>query len=144
MTNTETKPFNPLNSAKTDYYTEAGARFSLPLYLDLPIQQRKELLNGVREQVANSEFNDNPPTASGLTVTTTNSQFTNKVERYLGMSLPVLRQVIFQRGGMPLDLVLRLQAVTGITVMSEAEFKKAFDSRKKQVLAYVTDNPFSI
>lgn len=134
-----TKLFEPINSASNDYYNEDGTRFSLPFYLDLPNQKRKELLNAVRETIqATTTTTSDVPSLSGIRV---ESYTGTSVEQYLGMSLSVLRGVLFQRGGLAADLVLRIQAITGVTVVTDAEVKKAFDSRKKMVLSYVTNNP---
>lgn len=133
------KLFEPINSAANDYYNEDGTRFSLPFYLDLPNQKRKELLNAVRETIQlTTTTTSEVPSLSGIKV---ESYTGNSVEQYIGMDIAVLRGVLFQRGGLPADLVLRIQAVTGASVVTEAELKKAFDTRKKKVLSYVTDNP---
>lgn len=134
-----TKLFEPINSAAADFFNEDGVRFSLPFYLDLPTQKRKDLLNGVREKIQSVRTSSSTPNSmSGISVDTFT---TNSVEQYIGMSLDVLRSVLFQRGGVPADLVLRLQAVSGVTVVTDAELKKAFDNRKKTVLAYLTNFP---
>ena len=133
------KPFEPINSAAQDYHNEDGVRFSLPFYLDLPTQKRKDLLNALRDAINNSRKSSaTPPSASGITVDTYTS---NSVEQYIGMSMDILRGVLFQRGGLPADLIFRIQAVTGLTIVTDAQLKKAFDERKKTVLAYVTNNP---
>ena len=133
------KPFEPINSAVNDYHNEDGVRFSLPFYLDLPNQKRKELLNALRETINTSRVSvSTPNTMSGITVSTTTG---NSVEQYVGMDLTILRGVLFQRGGIPADLIMRIQAVTGHVVVTDAQLKKAFDERKKHVLAYVTNNP---
>ena len=134
-----TKLFEPINSAATDFFNEDGVRFSLPFYLDLPTQKRKDLLNGVREKIQSVRTSSSTPNSmSGISVDTFT---TNSVEQYIGMTMDVLRSVLFTRGGVPADLVLRLQAVSGITIVTDAELKKAFDNRKKTVLAYLTNFP---
>ena len=135
------KPFKPLNSAAADYFNSDGARVSIPVYLDLPNQKRKELLNAVRSTVENQTLTSyQPATASGLTVQS-HSEYNPSVEKYIGMDLSVLRSVLFQRGGLAADLVLRIQAVTGVTVITDADLKKAFTERQKQVLNYIKENP---
>lgn len=133
------KPFEPMNSATQDFHTDDGVRISQPLYLDLPNHKRKELLNALRETINNFRTSTSTPsTMSGISVSTYTS---SSVEQYLGMNMDVLRGVLFQRGGLAADLILRIQAVTGVTIVTDAQLKKAFDERKKSVLAYVTNNP---
>ena len=133
------KPFEPINSSAADYHNEDGVRFSLPFYLDVPNQRRKDLLNAVRETISLKRTSTSTPdTMSGISVETYTG---NSIEQYIGMNIDVLRSVLFQRGGLPADLILRLQAVTGLTIVTDAQLKKAFDERKKLVLSYVTNNP---
>lgn len=136
----QTKPFAPLNSAATDYHSDDGVRFSIPFYLDVPTQKRKELLNGVRSAIDSRTYTSSTPASmSGISVESNTSD--KYVEQYIGMDLSILRSVLFQRGGIPADLVLRLQAVSGVTVVTDADLKKAFDDKKKTVLSYTKDNP---
>ena len=65
-----------------------------------------------------------------------------EVERYLGMTLEVLRTVLFSRGGLPIDLCLRLQNVSGVEVLTEADIKKAFKERQSAVLSYLKEFTF--
>ena len=137
----QAKPYKPLNNASSDYFNPDGVRVSIPLYLDLPTQKRKDLLNAIRTAVENQTLKQyQPATASGLTVES-HGDYNPTIEKYIGMDMSVLRGVLFQRGGLPADLVLRIQAVTGLTVITDAELKKAFTERQKQVLNYIKDNP---
>ena len=140
MTFITEQKFVPLNSAQTDYHSEDGVRFSLPFYLDLSTVQKKQLLNGVRSALENrNNTTSTPASASGITVESASTD--RAIEDYLGMNLSVLRGVLFQRGGLPADLIFRLQAVSGVEIVNEADLKKAFDQKKKTVLSYLKDNP---
>jgi hypothetical protein len=132
----------PINSAKQDATTERGVRISLPCYIDVPTHHRKELLNNVRRVVEAESSVYNPKTKSGITVVTSQPNLSN-VEQYLGMSLSILRSILFQRGGLALDLVLRLQEVAGYEVISNEELAQAFDARKSFCTNYTAEYPFS-
>ena len=135
-----TATYEPLNSSKLDYYTADGVRVSMPVYLDLPNQRRKELLNGVRNKLQSQTLSEKSPSSmSGIKVQS-HGVYDNSIEKYIGMDLACLRGVLFQRGGLPADLVLRLQAVSGVEVISDADIKKAFDHRKKTTVSYTKDN----
>ena len=135
------KPFQPLNSAACDYHSEDGVRFSLPFYLDLSQQQRKQLFNAVRTTIAATTTSTSvPKSMSGISVET-RTPVEYSVEQYIGLGIDVLRSVIHSRGGIPADLILRIQAVTGEVIVTDAQLKKAFDTRKKYVLDYVKNNP---
>lgn len=138
MTKTQA-PFKPLNSAKEDFTTDDGVRFCLPLYLDPPNNIRKEILQAFRERLNNEAHHNDTNTKSGIGVTT--YTFGSAAETYVGMNLSVLRGVLFQRGGLPMDLLFRLQHVTGVEVISQADLTKFFDTRKKQAIAYMKDVP---
>jgi hypothetical protein len=137
------KPFEPLNSAKSDYYTDNGSRVSTVLYLDIPMEKRKLLYNALRTKVELEAFTSTPPTLSGIQTVTANSSSLNRIEAYVGVSLSVLRGVLFQRGGVALDLILRIQEASGLEVISTKELAAALDSRKKQVVNYIKENPFN-
>ena len=53
----------------------------------------------------------------------------------------VLRTVIFSRGGIPTDLIFRIQVITCVAVLTEAQLKKPFDTCKKVVLDCFKNNP---
>ena len=131
----------PTNAATNDTYSSNGARISLPIYVDISQQDRKLILNGVRTRIYEQAPVSTPSSVSGLqVVSATNGQ--HEVESYLGMSLDVLRTVLFSRGGMPLDLVLRLQSVSGLEVLSEKDIKAAFKDRQASVLSYMKENTY--
>ena len=132
---------NPaINSAVNDYTNKNGVRISLPCYVDLSTQQRKELLNGVREAIQNSLTISEPASLTGIRVETVNGTQSD-VESYLGVSVEVLRSLLFQRGGIEVSLVLRLQEVTGITFITDKDFAAAFKSRQDLIKGYLTEYP---
>lgn len=129
-----------INAHPNDYYTPDGTRVCLPIYIDVPMTKRKELLNGIRNAQNAETTSSTPSTVSGLTVETKNPR--SNVHDFLGMQPDVLRGVLFQRGGLALDLVLRLQEVAGLQVLTEADVKKAFTARQKSVLNLVKETKF--
>lgn len=133
----------PLNSSKLSYTNDQGVRLSLPLYVDLTTAQRKDLFNQIRTVASQTHpLPQQTRTISGLVVENAASG-TASVEQYLGMTLDILRTVMFQRGGIPIDLVLRLQAVAGVEYISIGQIKAALTQRKNQVEQFITDNPFN-
>lgn len=131
----------PTNSSNNDAYTNKGARVSLPIYIDVSQQDRKLMLNGIRTKIYETSSNQSPSSVSGIQVVTAGSG-QGEVERYLGMTLEVLRTVLFSRGGLPIDLCLRLQNVSGVEVLTEADIKKAFKERQSAVLSYLKEFTF--
>lgn len=127
-----------LNSATNDYNNANGVRISTPTYIDLPIQHRKELLNAVRSIAATTTSVTTSNTHTGLSVETPSSK-TNDVESYLGMSLDVLRTALFSRGGLPVDLCLKLQSVTGLEFVSMKDMTAAFKSKEKAIKDWLAD-----
>lgn len=128
------------NSHLNDYYTPDGTRVCLPIYIDVPMSKRKELLNGIRLAQTEETTSSQPSTVSGLTVETKNPR--SNVHDFLGMQPDVLRGVLFQRGGLSLDLIIRLQQVAGMEVLTETDIKKAFTARQKSVLNLVKETVF--
>ena len=111
------------------------------IYVDVSQQDRKLMLNGIRSRIYEDQSTTNPNSVTGLqVVNATNGQ--HEVEAFIGMSLDVLRTVLFSRGGMPIDLVLRLQSVSGMEVLSEKDIKAAFKERQASVLSYLKDNQY--
>lgn len=132
----------PTNAAKNDTYSSNGARISLPIYVDVSQSDRKLMLNGIRTRIYEQAPTTTPNSVTGLqVVNATNGQ--HDVEAFIGMSLEVLRTVLFSRGGMPIDLVLRLQSVSGMEVLSEKDIKAAFKERQASILAYMKENNYS-
>ena len=124
----------PINNSANDYTNDNGVRISLPCYVDLTTSQRKMLLNGVREAV-NSTQTSSPPSMSGISVETY-SRGMSDAEACIGMNMDVLRGVIFQRGGLEVSLVLRLQEVTGLKFVEPKDFTAAFKSRSDLIKNY--------
>lgn len=123
-----------INSSANDFTSKAGVRISLPCYVDLTTSQRKELLNGAREAVS-ATTSTSPKSISGISVETV-TRASSDVEAYIGMDLDILRGVLFQRGGLEVSLVLRLQEVTGITFVSDKDFTAAFKARHDLIKEY--------
>ena len=131
----------PLNHYTTDYHNDGGVRISLPLYLDVPNSDRKRLLNAVREVCATQAITTPENQHGGIKVVASQSM-QPEVEAYLGISLDVLRTVLFARGGLNADLLFRLQEVTGIVLVTEKDISAAFTARKKQIKTYIEENKF--
>jgi hypothetical protein len=108
------------------------------------MEKRKLLYNALRTKVELEAFTHTPPTRSGIQTVTANSNSQSTIEAYIGVSLSVLRGVLFARGGVALDLILRIQEAAGIDVISTKELGAALDNRKKQVVNYIKDNPFNV
>lgn len=129
-----------VNNYQNDYITDSGTRICTPLYLDLTTTQRKELLNAVRTK-ATEMSSASTKTQSGIVVETSVGNL-SKIEAFLGCTIEVLRSVLFQRGGLSSDLVLRLQAVTGTEVVSVKEIEAAFKARIKLIKDFEAANQF--
>ena len=130
----------PINSSTNDHYTPEGVRVSVPIYVDLTTAQRKELLNGIREACSVSVSTE-VKSASGLSVQESSSAQPS-VESYVGMTLDCLRGVLFQRGGLPLDLVLKLQSASGITYVTEKTIAAAVKAKQAVVKTFISDYPY--
>lgn len=122
----------PINSASRDYTTEDGVRISFPCYIDCNLNQRKELLNGVRQACYQPSQVEATRSVSGITVENSSTRQA-EVEAFIGMSIDVLRSVLFSRGGLAADLLFKLQAVTGIEFVSDKDITAAFKQRQAQV-----------
>ena len=131
----------PVNSGQNDFTNKGGVRISLPIYLDITTSQRKEILNACRELNKSQAIHSAPNSISGITTSTASGAIAD-IEAYIGMTLDVLRGVIFQRGGIEAGLLLRLQAVTGIEYVTEKDFTDAFKARQAFVKNYIKDYPY--
>ena len=128
-----------LNSASNDFNNANGVRISVPTYIDLTVQQRKELLNEVRNKCNEMVSVAAPSTSqTGLQVESVTSKEAD-IEAYLGTTLEMLRAQLFQRGGLPVDLVLKLQSVTGIEYVSLKDMTSAFKNKEKAVKDWNTN-----
>ena len=143
---TTSRPFQrttPVNSSGNDFMTESGVRLSTPVYCDLPNSLRKELFNGVRTAcTAPSNARTATASVSGISVEESSNRAPD-VESYLGMNIDTLRAVLFSRGGIPVDLVLRLQAISGLVFVTEKEFNAALKKRGTIIKNYITENTFN-
>ena len=143
---TTSRPFQrtaPINSAGNDLLTDSGVRISTPLYIDLPNSLRKELFNGVRTAcTAPSDARTATASVSGISVEESSNRAPD-VESYLGMNIDTLRAVLFSRGGLPIDLVLRLQAVSGLVFVTEKEINAALKKRGTIIKTYISDFTFN-
>ena len=126
-----------LNSALSDHYNEQQVRICMPIYLDLSTVQRKELLNGVRNAMRPTVSN-----SSGLSEISVQTASDNGVEAYLGITFENLRNVIFQRGGIPIDLVMKLQSVTGIEFVSFKDMQAAFKHRQTVIKDWLAEHSY--
>ena len=135
------KRIPPINAAGNDYISKDGVRISLPCYIDITMQQRKSLLNACRDACSSQVITSEPDSMSGIRVETTSNQQSD-LESYLGMSLDVLRGVIFQRGGIEAGLLLRLQEATGVELVSEKDFNAAFKARLDVIKKYTSNYPY--
>ena len=138
------RPFNkatPLNSASLDHTNSDGCRLSFPTYIDVPTAKRKELLNNIREVANQSTEVATPNTQSGLTVASFSSR-QGEVEAFIGMSLDMLRTVLFSRGGLQLDLIIKLQSVAGMQVVTEKDITTALKKRLDTIKSYMKGQVF--
>ena len=142
MTTATTDSVNRINSWQNDYTTNDGARVSTPTYIDLSQNQRKLLFSAVRSAIEAHRTTSVPKTASGIVVETAGGGSTS-VEHFLGITVDNLRSVVFTRGGVDITLILKLQAVTGIEVVSVADIETAYKARIALVKAFVKSNTFN-
>ena len=138
---TATAPHPIVNNYNNDYLTQSGVRICTPLFIDLTNSQRKQLLNAVREVSTKTNITETR-TQSGIRVET-NSGAMNSVELYLGTSIDLLRSLLFTRGGLAVDLVLKLQEVTGLEMVSVKEIEAAMKTRINLVKNYSTNFPYN-
>ena len=124
-----------INAAVNDYISPDGVRVSLAAYADVPVVTRKLALSAIRDLI-NSSVESTPTTQSGISVVT-NAGNLSKVERQLGCTFDILRQTLFQRGGLPLELVLKLQVLTGIEMLSMKELDAAVKAKTNLIKEYV-------
>jgi hypothetical protein len=121
----------PINSSSQDYSNDT-ARISLPCYIDVNNNDRKALLNGVRQACYQPSAAEATRSVSGISVESSSNRQA-EIESFLGMSIDVLRTVLFQRGGLAADLFFKLQAVSGLELVSDKDLTAAFKARQTQV-----------
>ena len=66
-----------------------------------------------------------------------------QVEAFLGMTIDVLRSVLFTRGGLSADLLFKLQAITGIELVTVKDLTAAFKARQAMVKTFVEETKFN-
>lgn len=132
----------PINRSLNDHMTENGVRICIPCYIDAPTALRKEILNQVRELARQpQEASHQPDTLTGIQVVSYSTR-QPEIEAYLGMTLDNLRNVLFQRGGLEVSLVLKLQQVSGLEIVTEKDFTAAFKARQTLVKTFEKSYPF--
>ena len=131
----------PLNHHSRDFTTEAGVRVSNPIYVDLTTTQRKDLLNAIRTRCFEPVEETQTGTVSGIRTVSSASQ-QPAIEGYLGLSLDVLRTVIFARGGLEIGLLIRLQSVAQMEVISQKELLAGLKSKMDIVKSYIAENQY--
>ena len=130
-----------VNSALSDYINDAGVRISTPVYIDVPPVTRKQLFNDVRT-AATRPITTSVKSVSGITVDSFGSS-QQSVETFLGCSIDVLRTIMFQRGGIAADLLLKLQAVCGYEVVSVKDIDQAFKAKLGIVKEILKNDTFT-
>ena len=131
----------PLNTSNKDFITKSGVRISAPLYVNISQETRKEWLNELR-RLASATTVREVSSASGIT-TETSTNADAGIESYLGLTLDTLRSsVLFQRGGIAIDMLLKLQSVTGIEAVSEKDIAAALKARVEDVKSFIADHAF--
>ena len=139
-----------LNKAENDYTTSNGVRICNSVYIDIPMNGgdgklgRKEIFNKLRS-ICNKPVprQQQPNSLSGLRVEEY-STLEPYVSQYLGCSMQTLRSAIWwQRGALPVDLVLKVQSVIGETIVSEKDITAAFSKKSKVVKEFSKLYPFA-
>ena len=128
-----------INHFSNDLTTKEGVRICTPLYVDLTTAQRKEILNKVREVAYEPAAVSIPPTQSGITVENYSNR-ENEIVMRLGMDLANLRNALFQRGGLSVDLVLKLQAITGLVFVDQKTFAAAFKQKQAAIKSFMEEH----
>lgn len=138
---TTATPSLRVNSAQTDYLSDSGARISTPIYFDANPTQLKDLYNKVRT-VAATPISNTVKSVSGISVDSYGSA-QQAVEQHLGCNLEILRSVLFSRGGVNIDLILKIQQVIGEEVVSVKELEAAFKTKLNVVKEILKNNTFT-
>ena len=84
-----------------------GVAISTPIYIQLTKEQNKTILNAIRTAI----------TRDG-----------DAVVSELGVSEANLRHLLFARNGLPERLLLKLQAVTGLEMVSKEQIEDTYQS----------------
>lgn len=133
----------PLNRSANDVVTDSGVRISTPLYIDLPMTTRKDILNRVRQLAMEPvEAKQQPNSLSGISVSSYSTK-ESAICFFLGMDISNLRNTLFSRGGLEASLLLKLQSICGVQYVTEKEICSAFDARKKLVKEFIKNHTFN-
>jgi hypothetical protein len=128
-----------VNHFSNDLTTNDGVRICTPVYIDLTTAQRKEILNKVREIAYEPAAVSIPPTQSGIQVENYSNR-ENEIVMKLGMDLANLRNALFQRGGLSVDLVLKLQGITGLVFVDQKTFAAAFKQKQAAIKSFMEEH----
>ena len=139
MTTTTLDTVKHIHHFTNDFTTTDGVRICTPIYIDIPTAQRKEILNKVREIASAPAAVVTPVTHSGITVQNSSSQ-EQQIVQFLGLDLANLRNTLFQRGGLSVDLVLKLQAITGLNYVDQKTFTTAFKNKQAVIKSFMETN----
>ena len=132
----------PINRYQNDLTLENGTRICTPVYVDVSMANRKTFLNEIRQRASEPiEATSQPDSVTGIQVVNY-STAQPAIEAYLGMSIDILRNCLFQRGGLEISLVLKLQEVTGIILITEKDLAAAFKLKHGLVKSFSKDYPF--
>lgn len=134
----------PINKHTNDHTSSEGVRVCLPVYIDPPTALRKELLNAVRTKCFEAIPNVSQPESLSSIQVVSNNTLQPLIERYLGMTVDNLRNVLFQRGGLEASLILKLESVTGIEVVTAKDWSAAFKKKQSLVKEFPTTYPFTL
>ena len=139
MTTTTLDTVKHINHFTNDFTTTDGVRICTPIYIDIPTAQRKEILNKVREIASTPAAVVTPITQSGISVQNSASQ-EQQIVQFLGLDLANLRNTLFQRGGLSVDLVLKLQAITGLVFVDQKTFAAAFKQKQAAIKSFMEEH----
>ena len=107
---------------------DQGTLISCPLYISPSLDRRKELLNAFRSaktgQLLEAGFGNTPRQEGSLSVYTAQSSPMTPIEAELGMNEESLRQMLFAKQGLSEKLLLKLQALTGVEVVTREEIEE--------------------
>ena len=133
----------PINRAANDYNCVNGVRISTPCYVEIPNTIKKQIFNELRTLASQPKaVAQQPNSISGIQVVES-STMQPEIEAYLGCTLDTLRSgVLWQRGGLEISLVLKLQVLTGIELFSMKDITAAFKGRQDLIKKFAETYPF--
>ena len=132
---------NRFNQSTPTIVLEDGTAISTPTYINLSNDAAKALLNAFREVVLKQqlEMGHKPTdlsTRGGLEVVNHTKPPKTPAELELGMDVENLRYVLFGRTGSPERVVLKLQELTGMSIVSSDQVKMVQDKWRNHVFSY--------